>query len=347
MPRPLSSHTKRSGRGRPWYEICADVFSATWAVAWFSEASPKEHITIASAPRARDAQACRTIDRERHPDGTRKMRRDRGRHRQNCELLAPEDLVSPAGDRLGGRGDHPEHESRSPSISACDGARGRTRPTGSAGAPDRPPAGRALPRRSPRARPSRSCRSSARVAGASGRRSRLACCRPERARSPPPRAEPRATTRSARALSGPRGDAPRADLAPKRRPAAPTRRSTRPRRPARSCGRGARTRPAPPRRSPARRPMPGAPIAAARGRTRTRAPRPADPVDRVEVLGRLHLGLAAGEEDDAGDRGRYDALEAVDGCLCDLRGGRLVGAALSGDDHVRLEQRALKIDADS
>src|SRR5688500_15353186 len=65
-------------------------------------------------------------------------------------------------------------------------------------------------------------------------------------------------------------------------------------------------------------------------------PRAATPVDRVEVLGRLDLGLAAGEENDAGHRLGHPLEEATDRLLGDLGGRRLRRALLPGDDHVRL-----------
>src|SRR6185295_17353144 len=48
IPSPLSSHTHRRGSGSPWYPIWALVLSAACAVAWLSEASPKEQSTTAS-----------------------------------------------------------------------------------------------------------------------------------------------------------------------------------------------------------------------------------------------------------------------------------------------------------
>jgi hypothetical protein len=45
----LSSQTNSSGNGSLWYAQCRAAFSAPSAVEWFAEASPKLHITIASA----------------------------------------------------------------------------------------------------------------------------------------------------------------------------------------------------------------------------------------------------------------------------------------------------------
>ena len=63
IPRPLSSHTKSSGTGRRWNAHCAAVFSADCAVAWFTEASPKEQRTIASLAHgpATSSRAARSI----------------------------------------------------------------------------------------------------------------------------------------------------------------------------------------------------------------------------------------------------------------------------------------------
>ena len=74
-------------------------------------------------------------------------------------------------------------------------------------------------------------------------------------------------------------------------------------------------------------------------------PRPADLVDRVQVLRRLDLGLAAGEEDDAGNRRGHVRQEAVDRELGDPLRRRLLRAALARDHHVRLEERPAEVDA--
>ena len=49
IPSPLSSQRKSSGSGRRWYAVCAALFNAACAVAWFSDASPKLQTTTASA----------------------------------------------------------------------------------------------------------------------------------------------------------------------------------------------------------------------------------------------------------------------------------------------------------
>ena len=62
------------------------------------------------APGARHLQARGAVDRERHPDGAWKMRRDRRRHRDDGELFPAEDLVPAARDRLERGGDDAEHD---------------------------------------------------------------------------------------------------------------------------------------------------------------------------------------------------------------------------------------------
>ena len=72
-----------------------------------------------------------------------------------------------------------------------------------------------------------------------------------------------------------------------------------------SSGPDGGTRPGRPRRSPARRATRRAPTPAAPDRTRTRAATGRrSRLIAFEVLGRLHLGLPAGEEDDAGHERR-------------------------------------------
>ena len=111
IPRPLSSHTKRSGSGRRWKAHWAAVLSAACAVAWFSEASPKEHRTIASVcPGPGDPEPRGAVDRERHPDRPREVRGDRRGHREHRELLPAEHLVPAARDRLGRRRDDAEQD---------------------------------------------------------------------------------------------------------------------------------------------------------------------------------------------------------------------------------------------
>ena len=49
MPRPLSSHTKRTGTGRRWKAAHWAALKPDWAVAWLVLASPKLHTTMLSA----------------------------------------------------------------------------------------------------------------------------------------------------------------------------------------------------------------------------------------------------------------------------------------------------------
>ena len=48
IPIPLSSQTNRSGKGTPCTAVQPAALMAPCAVEWFSEASPKEHITMPS-----------------------------------------------------------------------------------------------------------------------------------------------------------------------------------------------------------------------------------------------------------------------------------------------------------
>ena len=66
------------------------------------------------APGTRHLQARGAVDGDRHPDGARKMRRDRRGHRDDRELLPAEDLVPAARDRLERGGDHTEHDVAQP-----------------------------------------------------------------------------------------------------------------------------------------------------------------------------------------------------------------------------------------
>ena len=67
IPRPLPSQTKSSGSGGPSYARKDVALSAACAVAWFSDASPNEHTTIASSAHADSTPRRRALDRERHP----------------------------------------------------------------------------------------------------------------------------------------------------------------------------------------------------------------------------------------------------------------------------------------
>ena len=48
IPIPLSSHTNNNGKGTPCTAVHPAALIAPWAVEWFSDASPNEHITIPS-----------------------------------------------------------------------------------------------------------------------------------------------------------------------------------------------------------------------------------------------------------------------------------------------------------
>ena len=61
-------------------------------------------------PRALDVQLARALDRERDPDRTRQVRRDRRRLWKDREIAMPEHLVPPSGDRLLGRSRHAEED---------------------------------------------------------------------------------------------------------------------------------------------------------------------------------------------------------------------------------------------
>ena len=61
-------------------------------------------------PRALDAQLARALDRERDPDRTRQVRRDRRRLWEDGEVAMAEHLVPAAGDRLLGGGGHAEED---------------------------------------------------------------------------------------------------------------------------------------------------------------------------------------------------------------------------------------------
>ena len=62
------------------------------------------------------------IDRERHPDRARQVRRDRRRHREDGELLPPEHLVPSARDRLDRGRDDAEHDVAQPVDFGLGGA---------------------------------------------------------------------------------------------------------------------------------------------------------------------------------------------------------------------------------
>ena len=61
-------------------------------------------------PRGRDPQLGGPPDRERDPDGSRQVRRDRGRLRDDGQVVVPEDLVTAARDRLVAGGDQAEQD---------------------------------------------------------------------------------------------------------------------------------------------------------------------------------------------------------------------------------------------
>ena len=70
----------------------------------------RAHDDRVGLPRARHAQPSGAVDRDRHSHRARKLRGDRRRHREHGELLAPEDLVPPAGYRLDRGSDDAEHD---------------------------------------------------------------------------------------------------------------------------------------------------------------------------------------------------------------------------------------------
>ena len=274
MPRPLSSHTKSSGSGSPWYAICAAVLSAACAAAWLSDASPNEQRTIESSFHglATPSRAARSI--------ASAIPTARGRCDaivdvigMTDELLAAEDLVPPAGDRLEGGRDDPEHDV----AQAVDlGLRCAGEVEGA----------RAVVQERRIVDPKRE----------RDGRVRLVAGRADRVEAPPVLLQPAGRVvrlaavdlrapelldlRRRRAQGGARLERSQRleevlleRIGPvRRRPAAPFRRSTRPRRPARSCAHGARTPPAQPRRSRRLPPTPAERTAAARARTRTRGP---------------------------------------------------------------------------
>ena len=232
-------------------------------------------------PRARDAEPDRAVDRERHPDSTRKLRGDGRRDREHGELLAAEDLVPPARDRLGRRGDDAEEDVAEAGDPCAVGARqvegagavveergivvaqrerdGRVRlVTGRADRVEAPPV-LLQPARHVVGLPAVDLRPPDVLhLGRSGaeRRARLQ--------------RPQAVEEMLLERVGLGGHRSRIG-AVRLRPAAPARRSTRPRPRARSSARGGRRSAARPRRSQPLHSTPGAPTAAVRGRTRRRA----------------------------------------------------------------------------
>jgi hypothetical protein len=75
------------------------------------EASPKLATVMASAGHGgRDAQLGGPPDRERDPDRPRQVRGDRGRLRDDGQVVVPEDLVPAARDRLVAGADQPEQD---------------------------------------------------------------------------------------------------------------------------------------------------------------------------------------------------------------------------------------------
>ena len=72
--------------------------------------------------------------------------------------------------------------------------------------------------------------------------------------------------------------------------------------------------------------------------------RPAQ-VHRVQVRGRVLVGLAAGEEADPRHRRRHVPVEDVQRPLGDLVDAGALGGLVAGEHHVRLQHRAAEIDA--
>src|ERR1700722_3865125 len=68
-------------------------------------------------------------------------------------------------------------------------------------------------------------------------------------------------------------------------------------------------------------------------------------VHEAQVQGRLRGTLPPRQEGDAGHRGRHLTLQSPQGGLCHLFRGRLLHALLARNDHVRLQDHALQIDA--
>ena len=75
------------------------------------------------SPGTRDPEPRSAVDRERHPDRPREMRRDRRGHREHRQLVPAEHLVPPAGDRLGGCRDDPQQDVAQPVDAPLRGAR--------------------------------------------------------------------------------------------------------------------------------------------------------------------------------------------------------------------------------
>jgi hypothetical protein len=63
------------------------------------------------------------------------------------------------------------------------------------------------------------------------------------------------------------------------------------------------------------------------------------------VRGRVLVGLAARKEDDSGHRCRHVLVEALQRHVGDLVDRGTVGRFVTGQDHVRLEQRAAEIES--
>jgi hypothetical protein len=68
-------------------------------------------------------------------------------------------------------------------------------------------------------------------------------------------------------------------------------------------------------------------------------------VHRIEVRRRVLVRLAAGEEDDPGNRGRHVLRQRVQRRRGNLVDAGAVARLVAGEDHVRLEQRPLDVDA--
>ena len=84
---------------------------APTAVEWFADASPMLATTTESAGHGVDRPTRAALAGEREADRARQVRCDGGGLRYHVQVPVPEDLVPPAGDRLGrGCGAHAEQD---------------------------------------------------------------------------------------------------------------------------------------------------------------------------------------------------------------------------------------------